>query len=108
MFKFLVIICLLKYINLQDLTFNSYNLKEVCFCDEYSFVIDLKNVNISTIHVGTFNGLTSLRSLKLSNNKLTSIDANTFNGLTSLVSQSVRLSVSGNSRFIMRHRVSSF
>ena len=46
----------------------------------------IESNNLSSLPAGTFNGLTSLETLRIDSNRLSSLPAGTFNGLTSLVS----------------------
>ena len=47
-------------------------------------ILNLDNLNITTIKPGTFDELTNLRFLHLSNNQITTIEYGVFNGLTDL------------------------
>ena len=47
-------------------------------------LLDLRSRNITTLKAGDFDGLSSLRSLRLGNNQLSSLPADLFSGLTAL------------------------
>ena len=47
-------------------------------------LLDLRSRNITTLKAGDFDGLSSLRSLRLGNNQLSSLSADLFSGLTAL------------------------
>ena len=61
------------------------NLDSLCNCkSSQSYGMNLNNKSISTNDQTTFNGLTSIRELWLSNNQLTSLHLLTFSGLNLL------------------------